>query len=220
MLELSHDVPCSGILITHNEKELVHIPDTGYVNKKYIPKLINKDIYIIETNYNDKMLSEGPYPYLLQQRIRSDCGHMSNRYAGSLLSKCIGEKTKCVVQMTLTTYDEELCKKLEPNVCTTAERFEVLKKLRDLGIPTVVWLSPILPFLNDTEENMEALGVFMASHGLPEIELMPQHVYGKSKYAALGRFYDVDESAQPQTERAVGILRRFVDKVSVHEQNS
>lgn len=69
----------------------------------------------------------------------------------------INEKTKCVVQMTLTTCDEELCRKIEPNVSTTGERFEVLKKLRDVGIPTVVWLSPILPFLNDTEENITGI---------------------------------------------------------------
>lgn len=73
-----------------------------------------------------------------------------------LLQK-INEQTKCVVQMTLTTYDENLCKKIEPNVCTTAKRFEVLKKLRDAGIPTVVWLSPILPFINDTEDNISAI---------------------------------------------------------------
>lgn len=57
-----------------------------------------------------------------------------------------------VVQMTLMTYDEETCRKIEPNVSTTAERFEVLKRMRDAGIPTVVWLMPILPFINDTEE--------------------------------------------------------------------
>lgn len=73
-----------------------------------------------------------------------------------LLQK-INNKTKCVVQMTLTTYDEELCKKIEPNVSTTKERFEVLKKLHDMGIPTVVWLSPILPFINDTEENISSI---------------------------------------------------------------
>lgn len=73
-----------------------------------------------------------------------------------LLEK-INNKTKCVVQMTLTTYDEELCKKIEPNVSTTKERFEVLKKLHDMGIPTVVWLSPILPFINDTEENISGI---------------------------------------------------------------
>lgn len=73
------------------------------------------------------------------------------------LLKSINQKTKCVVQMTLTTYDEELCKKLEPNVCTTKRRVEVLKILRDNGIPTVVWLSPILPFINDTKENIEGI---------------------------------------------------------------
>lgn len=73
-----------------------------------------------------------------------------------LLQK-INNRTKCVVQMTLTTYDEALCRKLEPNVCTTGERFEVLKKLRDAGIPTVVWLSPVLPFINDTKENISGI---------------------------------------------------------------
>lgn len=73
-----------------------------------------------------------------------------------LLQK-IQAKTKCVVQMTLTTFDEELCRKIEPNVSTTKERFEVLKILRDAGIPTVVWLCPILPFLNDTEENIRGI---------------------------------------------------------------
>lgn len=73
------------------------------------------------------------------------------------LLKKINEQTKCVVQMTLTTYDEALCKKIEPNVATTKRRFEVLKELRDAGIPTVVWLCPILPFINDTKENIEGI---------------------------------------------------------------
>lgn len=82
----------------------------------------------------------------------------SNRILRDLdLLKKINERTKCVVQMTLTTYSEDLCKKIEPNVSTTKERFEVLKKLRDLGIPTVVWLCPILPFINDTEENISGI---------------------------------------------------------------
>ena len=70
------------------------------------------------------------------------------------LLKEINSKAKCVIQMTLTTYDEELCKKIEPNVSTTKERVEALKILRDEGIPTVVWLTPILPFITDTEENI------------------------------------------------------------------
>lgn len=71
--------------------------------------------------------------------------------------KRINDKTKCVVQMTLTTADDELCRLIEPNVSVTSERFEALLKFRDAGIPTVVWLCPILPFINDTEENIEKL---------------------------------------------------------------
>ena len=73
------------------------------------------------------------------------------------LLKRINEKTKCVIQMTLTTIDENLCQKLEPNVSTTKERFETLKQLNEAGIPTVVWLCPILPFINDTEENIRGI---------------------------------------------------------------
>lgn len=73
------------------------------------------------------------------------------------LLKKINEKAKTVVQVTLTTVDEELCKKIEPNVCTTKRRVEVLKKLNEADIPTVVWLTPFLPYINDTEENISEL---------------------------------------------------------------
>lgn len=73
------------------------------------------------------------------------------------LLRSINDRSKCVVQMTLTTYDERLCKIIEPDVCTTKRRFEVLKVMRDNGIPTVVWLSPFLPFINDTKENIEGI---------------------------------------------------------------
>ncbi|MEE3429052.1 MAG: radical SAM protein [Ruminococcus sp.] len=79
----------------------------------------------------------------------------SNRVLRDLdILKGINDKTKAVVQMTLTTADEDLCKILEPDVSTTKERFETLKILRDNGIPTVVWLCPILPYINDTEDNI------------------------------------------------------------------
>ena len=73
------------------------------------------------------------------------------------LLKAINERTKCVVQMTLTTADEALCRKIEPNVSTTAERVETLHRLHEAGVPTVVWLCPILPHINDTQENIRAI---------------------------------------------------------------
>lgn len=73
-----------------------------------------------------------------------------------LLSR-INQKTKVVVQTTFTTYDEELCKILEPNVCTTKKRYEMLLAMKEEGIPTVVWMDPILPFINDSKENLDGL---------------------------------------------------------------
>lgn len=85
------------------------------------------------------------------------------------LLKSINEKSKCVVQMTLTTYDEELCKILEPKVCTTKKRFEALKVFKENGIPTIVWLSPLLPFINDTKENMEGILDYCVQAGVSGI---------------------------------------------------
>ena len=73
------------------------------------------------------------------------------------LLRDINREAKAVVQMTLTTLDEELCRIVEPNVCTTKRRVEVLKTVRGEGIPTVVWLCPILPYLNDSTENLDGL---------------------------------------------------------------
>lgn len=82
----------------------------------------------------------------------------SNRILRDLdILRSINKKAKCVVQITLTTYDEKLCRILEPNVSTTRERAEALKIFRDNEIPTIVWLSPILPFINDTRENIEGI---------------------------------------------------------------
>lgn len=69
----------------------------------------------------------------------------------------INDKSKAVLQMTLTTADESLCRIIEPNVSVTKERFETLKAFHENGIPSVVWLSPFLPFINDTKENIDGL---------------------------------------------------------------
>lgn len=116
---------------------------TGAMSDPYIP-------LEIELEYTKKAL-ELIYKYGFGVTLITK----SNRILRDIdLLKKINEKTKCVIQMTLTTYDENLCRKIEPNVSTTQERFEVLKRLRDEGIPAVVWLCPILPFINDTKDNL------------------------------------------------------------------
>lgn len=81
-----------------------------------------------------------------------------------LLSE-INHSTKAVVQMTLTTADDALCRIVEPNVCTTSRRFEVLCEMKRAGIPTVVWFCPILPYINDTVENVLAIVDYAARAG-------------------------------------------------------
>jgi len=113
-----------------------------------------------------------PYiPLEGELRVTRQCLELIGRYGFGLtiltksarilrdldLLKAINEKAKCVAQMTLTTFDEDLCRIVEPNASTTRERFYALEALRDSGIPTVVWLSPILPFINDTQENLRGL---------------------------------------------------------------
>lgn len=78
----------------------------------------------------------------------------------------INERAKAVVQITLTTYDEALCGLIEPNVCGTERRYRALKRFQTLGVPTVVWISPILPYINDTEDNLRGLLAYCFDAGV------------------------------------------------------
>lgn len=140
------------------------------------------------------------------------------------LLKSINERSKCVVQMTLTTADENLCRKIEPNVCTTARRAEVLEIMRENGIPTVVWMTPILPFINDTEENLRALleicvraevkGIIIWNFGVTLREGDREYFYAaldrdfpgiKQKY--IEKFGNSYECISENNARLMGILR-------------
>lgn len=113
-------------------------------------------------------------PYLHAEkelRLTRSCLELIERYGFGLaiqtksdlimrdidLIDSINRRAKAVVQMTLTTADEDLCRIAEPNVCTTKRRFEVLCEMHERGIHTVVWLSPLLPYINDTPENVAAI---------------------------------------------------------------
>lgn len=93
----SHDVESVGYLIENRNSSLVYITDTGYINRKYLSQLENKEIYIIESNHDEKMLMNGPYPYILKQRIISDKGHLSNTTVASYLKKLVGDKTRYII---------------------------------------------------------------------------------------------------------------------------
>ena len=103
VIKLSHDsATCNGFIIKDNRKELVYITDTGYINRKYIELTSNKNIYIIESNHDEEMLENGPYPYFLKQRVISDRGHLSNMQTSKYLKKVIGSRTKNIIFIHLS----------------------------------------------------------------------------------------------------------------------
>ena len=85
------------------------------------------------------------------------------------LFESIDRKAKSVLQMTLTVADDRLSRILEPNVCTTSRRYEVLKAFQQRSIPTVVWMTPILPCLTDTEENIRTILDYCVDAGVKGI---------------------------------------------------
>lgn len=97
VINASHDVPAFGFIINDGKKKILYLTDTGYINRRYYPLIKDLDLYIIESNHDEKMLMEGPYPYILKQRVISDKGHLSNRYTGKCLNKSIGDKTKYII---------------------------------------------------------------------------------------------------------------------------
>ena len=140
----------------------------------------------------------------------------------------INRRTKCVVQITLTTFDSALCRILEPNVCVTQRRIEALEALRRRGIPTVVWLSPILPFINDTEENVQAIlsacadvdvkGIVCFGMGLTLREGSREYYYAaldrhfpglKAQYAR--HYGNAYELASPNSEALLTLFHSFCE---------
>lgn len=142
-----------------------------------------------------------------------------------LLAK-INRSAKCVVQMTLTTYDDDLCRILEPNVCITKRRIEVLEEMRKNGIPTIVWLTPILPFINDTEDNITAIlnecarvgvkGIINFGMGLTLREGDREYYYAaldrhfpRMKEQYIKQYGNAYELPSPNAKELMGLLQRI-----------
>jgi len=123
LIELSHDVPCLGVIIKSNEKELVYITDTGYIKEKYLNEYKNKYIYILESNYEPEMLRNSSYPFKIRQRIGSDKGHLSNDDTCRYIKTLIGNNTKylCMAHISEENNTPEIVKE---KVTNTIEKID------------------------------------------------------------------------------------------------
>ena len=120
IIKTSHDASDSnGYIFKNNNKTISYITDTGYINRKYKDKLSNKNLYIMESNHDIKMLQDGKYPYHLKQRVLSDKGHLSNEMCSKYLKEYIGEKTKKIILIHLShenNSEEIALKTLQENI--------------------------------------------------------------------------------------------------------
>lgn len=114
LIHTSHDAPASvGFIIEQNNKSLVYVTDTGYLNRKYLTKMVGKDAYLIESNHDERMLMDGPYPRFLKERVISDTGHLSNHTTAKYLKKIIGPNTKNIILAHLSENNNTEEKALE-----------------------------------------------------------------------------------------------------------
>ena len=106
-VKTSHDAEDSnGYIIENNDKSVVYITDTGYINIKNHKNLKNKTMYILESNHDVEMLMNNEhYPYHIKQRILGDKGHLSNKDASYYLKKFIGEDTKNIILAHLSEHN-------------------------------------------------------------------------------------------------------------------
>lgn len=110
LIRISHDVEGVGFIIENGSRSFVYITDTGYINRKYLPIMKNRNLYIIESNHDEEMLMEGPYPYITKMRVISDHGHLSNNTTASYLLEIVGKDTNKIVLAHISEHNntEEL----------------------------------------------------------------------------------------------------------------
>ena len=108
VIKLSHDTDdINGYILNSNDKSVVYITDTGYINVKNHNRLKNKNIYIMESNHDVNMLMKGKYPYHIKMRILGDRGHLSNKDSANYLANFIGDNTKHIILAHLSKENNE-----------------------------------------------------------------------------------------------------------------
>lgn len=139
-IKTSHDAEDSnGYIIENEDKQIVYITDTGYINIKNHKKLKDKTMYILESNHDVEMLMNNPnYPYHIKQRILGDKGHLSNKDSAYYLKKFIGENTKHIIlahlsehnntdELALTTLKETIEKNIDIRIAHQEVQTELIE---------------------------------------------------------------------------------------------
>jgi glycyl-radical enzyme activating protein len=84
-------------------------------------------------------------------------------------------------------------------------------KVAEQGLPVIIRV-PLIPGLNDSDENIDQLGKFMKTHALPRVDLLPYHRFSLSKYQALGKVYRLGDLESPNADE----VRRVANTLESH----
>lgn len=95
----SHDCaePLGFRVRTQDERIITVCTDLGCLSEEVTENLLGADFVVLESNHDVEMLRTGPYPYYLQQRILSDCGHLSNDVCAALLPRLAKSGTRRIL---------------------------------------------------------------------------------------------------------------------------
>lgn len=212
-IEVKENAPELLLLALRSKREKCMI-GTGSMSDPYIP--LERELRL--TRRCLELIAQYEFGLAIQTKSAEILGDLD-------LLKRINENAKCVVQMTLTTRDEGLCRILEPHVSTTRERVHALMRFKEEGIPTVVWLAPVLPMINDTEENLRGIldcciragvyGVICFGMGLTLREGNREYFYEKLdehfpglKERYIARYGNAYEILSPDHGRLMKIFRQ------------
>lgn len=131
-----HDgVDGAVFVVSTAEKRLGIWTDLGHVFQELYTEIMSLDAVFIESNYDPQMLSEGPYPAFLKQRIRGPEGHISNAEAAELLQAGTQLKWACLAHLSNNNNDPETALRTHREIggsglpLYTASRYEATEML-------------------------------------------------------------------------------------------
>jgi len=128
-----------GVVISSNGVKLGLATDLGRATRLVEDRLRECDALVLEFNHDPKMLEEGPYPWELKQRVKSNDGHLSNRQAADLLAAVSHKGLRTVVLAHLSkvnNHPETACKEaMDALEKCGLEHIKVLVSRQDHPLP-------------------------------------------------------------------------------------
>lgn len=114
-----HDsVCCCGYQVTYSGGQTAAITtDLGYIDDTVVDTIAGCDTILIESNYDEKMLDFGPYPYYLKRRIKGSGGHLSNAACSKVLPRLVEAGAKHIILGHLSEQNNLPALALETAAC-------------------------------------------------------------------------------------------------------